>query len=164
MVGKVAPYPQVEVVDFIRLMQDFLAKRIDVDQYRRSYFDLSKMRMDVPDDEDKILQEAYGDADDFDDVVHLENTIDEAQLRERVSGSLERLRARGHAIPDYSKRQWMKRLIFVAEPNDCFKPQNEWVVMAHNLDDAGDVEQVAGPFNSRNDAEAAAQRLQDSSR
>ena len=90
------PYPQVEQVDFIRLMQDFLAKRIDVHQYRRSYFDLSKMRMDVPDDEDKILQEAYGDADDFDDVVHLENTIDEAQLRERVSGSLERLRARNY--------------------------------------------------------------------
>jgi hypothetical protein len=80
----VDPYPQVKVVDFIRLMQDFLAKRTDVHQYCRSYFDLSKMRIDVSDDEDKILQEAYGDADDFDDVVHLEYTIDETQLRERV--------------------------------------------------------------------------------
>ena len=96
------PYPQVEAVDFIRLMQDFLAKRIDVHQYRRSYFDLAKMRMDVSDDEDKSLQQAYGDADDFDDVVHLKYTIDEAQLKERVSGSLERLRALGHAIPDHS--------------------------------------------------------------
>jgi len=58
----------------------------------------------------------------------------------------------------------MKRLIFVAEPNDFLNPQNELAVMSHNLDDAGDVEQVAGPFNSRSDAEAAAQRLQDSSR
>lgn len=58
----------------------------------------------------------------------------------------------------------MKRLIFVAEPTDYFKPKNDWVVIAHNLDDAGDVQQVAGPFDSRTDAEAAAQRLQDSSR
>ncbi len=100
--SKVDSYPQVGVIDFMRLMRDFLGKRIDVHQYRRSYFDLSKMRMDMSDDEDKIIQEAYGDADDFDDVVHLEYTIDETQLRERVSGSLERLRALGHAIPDPS--------------------------------------------------------------
>jgi hypothetical protein len=78
-------------------MQDFLAGRIDVHQYCRRYFDLSKMRMDMSDDEDRIIQEAYGDADDFDDVVHLEYTIDEAQLRERVSRSLGRLRALGLA-------------------------------------------------------------------
>jgi hypothetical protein len=102
IVSRVDPYPQLEVVDFIRLMQNFLAKRIDVHQYRRSYFDLSKTRIVVSDDEDKILQQAYGDADDFDDVVHLEYTIDEAQLRERVSSSLERLRAVGHPIPDHS--------------------------------------------------------------
>jgi len=58
----------------------------------------------------------------------------------------------------------MKSLIFAAEPTDCFKPTNQWVVLAHNLDDAGDVEQVAGPFSSRSDAEAAAQRLQESFR
>jgi hypothetical protein len=93
------PHPQIEVLDFVRLMKDFLDKRIDVHQYKRSYFDLSAKRIIVSDDEDKILQQAYGDADDFDDVVHLEYTIDEEQLRERVSASLERLKGLGHAIP-----------------------------------------------------------------
>jgi hypothetical protein len=96
------PYPQIEVLDFVRLMKEFLGKRIDVHQYRRSYFDLSKKRFIVSDEEDKILQQAYGDADDFDEVVHLEYTINEVQLGERVTTSLERLRALGHAIGHHS--------------------------------------------------------------
>ena len=40
----------------------------------------------------------------------------------------------------------VKRLCFEAEPTDCFNLKGDWVVLAHNLDDAGDVEQVAGPF------------------
>ena len=55
----------------------------------------------------------------------------------------------------------MKRLIFVAEPSD-FKLQDQWFVMAHNLDNAGDVVRVAGPFSSRTEAEAEAQQLQHS--
>ena len=53
----------------------------------------------------------------------------------------------------------MKRLCFVAEPTDPFNLKCKWVVMAHNLDDAGDVEQIAGPFASETEAEAEAQRL-----
>ena len=53
----------------------------------------------------------------------------------------------------------MKRLVFVAEPRDCFKLKGDWVVMAHNLDDAGDVEQVGGPFSTKTEAEAEAERL-----
>lgn len=94
------PYPQIEVLDFVRLMKDFLGRRIDVHQYQRSYFDLSKKRLLATPEEDKIVQQAYGDADDFDDVVHLEYTIDEEQLRTRVSASLERFKALGHAIAD----------------------------------------------------------------
>jgi len=94
------PYPQIEVHDFVRLMKDFLDRHIDVRQYQRSYFDLSKKRFIVTDEEDKILQQAYGDADDFDDVVHLEYTINEEQLRERVSASLERLKTLGHVVRD----------------------------------------------------------------
>jgi hypothetical protein len=56
----------------------------------------------------------------------------------------------------------LKRLIFVAEPTD-FNSQDQWFVMAHNLDNAGDVEQVSGPFATRALAEAEAQRLQASS-
>ena len=50
--------------------------------------------------EDKIIQQAYGDADDFDNAVKLEYTIDEGQLRLRVSASLEKLKTLGHAIAD----------------------------------------------------------------
>ena len=91
------PHIQIEVLDFVRLMKDFLDRRIDVRQYQRSYFDLSKKRFVATPEEDKILQQAYGEADDFDDVVHLEYTIHEEQLRSRVSTSLERLKALGHA-------------------------------------------------------------------
>jgi hypothetical protein len=97
-------YPEVQVLDFVRLMADFLAKRIDAYQYRRDYFDLMKNRVVLTDEENKILEQAYGDADDFDDVVHLEYTIDDAQLRERVSGSLEKLKVLGHAIDDNGSR------------------------------------------------------------
>ena len=94
------PSPQIEVLDFVRLMQDLLENRIDVRQYQRSYFDLAKKRFIATDEEDKILQQAYGDADDFDDTVDLPSTIKEEQLRERVSVSLERLKTLGHVVPD----------------------------------------------------------------
>lgn len=56
----------------------------------------------------------------------------------------------------------VKRLTFIAEPRDCFNPKGEWVVMAHNLDDTGDVEQVGSPFHSRTEAEAEVARLEGS--
>jgi hypothetical protein len=37
-------YPEVQALDFVRLMADFLTKCIDAHQYRRSYFDLMKER------------------------------------------------------------------------------------------------------------------------
>jgi hypothetical protein len=59
------------------------------------------MRVGVlSEEEDKIIQQAYGDADDFDDAVKLEYSIDEGQLRQRVSASLEKLKTLGHAIAD----------------------------------------------------------------
>jgi hypothetical protein len=54
----------------------------------------------------------------------------------------------------------VKRLCFVAEPSDYFNLKGDWVVMGHNLDDAGDVEQVAGPFATRTEAEAEVERLE----
>jgi hypothetical protein len=38
----------------------------------------------------------------------------------------------------------VKRSTFVAEPTDCLNLRGDWVVMAHNPDDAGDVEQITG--------------------
>jgi hypothetical protein len=94
-------FPQVEVADYVRLMKDFLDSRIDVHEYRRSYFSFAKMRAGaLSEEEDKIIQQGYGDADDFDDTVKLEYTIDEDQLRQRVSSSLEKLKTLGHAIAD----------------------------------------------------------------
>jgi hypothetical protein len=94
-------FPQVEVADYVRLMKDFLDSRIDVHEYCRCYFSFAKMRVGVlSEEEDKIIQQAYGDADDFDDAVKLEYTIDEGQLRQRVSASLEKLKTLGHAIAD----------------------------------------------------------------
>jgi hypothetical protein len=55
--------------------------------------------------------------------------------------------------------QQVKRLCFVAEPRDFFNLKGEWVVMAHNLDDAADVEQVGGPFPTQMEAKAEAERL-----
>lgn len=53
----------------------------------------------------------------------------------------------------------VKRLCYVAEPRDCFNLKGEWVVMAHNLDEAGDVEQFGGSFLTKTEAEAEAERL-----
>jgi hypothetical protein len=50
--------------------------------------------------------------------------------------------------------QQVKRLCFVADPTDCFNLKGDWVVMAHNLDDAGDVEQVGDPYPTQTEAEA----------
>jgi Bacterial self-protective colicin-like immunity len=92
-------FPQVGVIDYVRLMKDFLGRRIDVHEYRRCFFSFAKMRADVlSEEEDKIIQQAYGDADDFDDSVKLEYVINEGQLRQRVS--LEKLKTLGHAIAD----------------------------------------------------------------
>jgi len=56
----------------------------------------------------------------------------------------------------------MKRIIYMAEPSD-FDSQDQWFVMAHNLDDAADVEQAAGPFTNQADANAEIRRLEASS-
>jgi hypothetical protein len=45
-------------------------------------------------------------------------------------------------------------LCSVAEPRDCFNLKGDWVVMALNLDDAGDVKQVGGAFPTRTQVDA----------
>jgi Bacterial self-protective colicin-like immunity len=92
------PFPQIQVLDFVRLMKDFLDGRVGVKDYQRQYFELNTKRVILSEEESKILQQAYGDADDFDDAVQLAYTINEEQLKERVSVTLERLRRLGHPI------------------------------------------------------------------
>lgn len=40
-----------------------------------------------------------------------------------------------------------------------FNPKGEWIVVAHNLADPGDVEQIAGPYATKTQAEEEAERL-----
>ncbi len=82
----------------VKLVSLTLNGCIAVDHYRKSYFALIKKRMTVTDDESRILQQAYGDADDYDAVVKLEYAIDEAQLRERVAQTVSKLAALGYEL------------------------------------------------------------------
>lgn len=47
------PYPQIDVLDFVRLMRDFLEKRINAEQYQRAYFDLNTKRIVLSEEESK---------------------------------------------------------------------------------------------------------------
>ena len=57
-IRKIKAYPEIAVLDFVRLMKDFLDKRIDVYQYCRSYCELNVNRLVVSEEESKILQQA----------------------------------------------------------------------------------------------------------
>ena len=86
---------EVGVADFLSLMEAYLADRIKVDEYRSTYFQLMKQRTNFSEDEFRILQPAYGDADDYDAVVRLEYTIEEPELRMRVAKSVQDLKELG---------------------------------------------------------------------
>lgn len=64
-----------------------LQGRLDAGQYAQQYFALMAKRMTLTEEEDRILQRAYGDADDYepDTPIKLPNLINEQQLRERVA-------------------------------------------------------------------------------
>ena len=46
-IRKIKAYPEIAVLDFVRLIKDFLDKRIDVYQYCRSYCELNVNRFVV---------------------------------------------------------------------------------------------------------------------
>ena len=76
-------------------MKDFFEEKIDVRSYQMGIFALMKRRSRFTNDEYRIIQVAYGDADDFDPIVRLEYTILEPELRRRVANSIEELAALG---------------------------------------------------------------------
>lgn len=53
-----------------------------------------------------------------------------------------------------------EEIVLCGRPRGCFNMKGDWVVMAHNLDDAGDVKQVGGAFPTRTQADAEAERFQ----
>jgi hypothetical protein len=91
------------VVDYLRLMTAFLEGSIDARAYTRGYFDLTNRRVNIPNEEvQRITQQAYGDADDYEPDTELRRTnsqwIGELQLRERVAKSLRKLEALGYQV------------------------------------------------------------------
>ena len=89
-------YGEIDISDFLRLMKDFVDGRIDARQYQSSYSDLMIKRFVVPsEDVSRVLQQAFGDADDYDPVVRLPSTIEEPELRRRVSNSIRELESLG---------------------------------------------------------------------
>jgi Bacterial self-protective colicin-like immunity len=91
-------YGEVGVPEFLQLMKGFIEMRISARNYRETYFTLMKRRMILSEEESRILQQAYGDADDYDPTMMLHHTIDELELRERVAKSIGKLSALGYAV------------------------------------------------------------------
>jgi hypothetical protein len=94
---------EFSVIDYMRLMKTFLDENIDARKYKRSYFDLTKRRVNIPNEEvNRITQQAYGDADDYEPDTELRKTnpqwIGEPELRERVAKSLRELEALGYQV------------------------------------------------------------------
>jgi hypothetical protein len=94
---------EFDVTDYMRLMRDFLDRRIDAHQYIRSYFELTVKRVNIPNEEvSRITQQAYGDADDYepDITIRHPNWIGESELRDRVARSLRELACLGYRLED----------------------------------------------------------------
>jgi self-protective colicin-like immunity protein len=79
--------------DYLDLMTQFVERRLSVEEYRGRFWTMNKKRSLYSDHADVIIQRAFGDADDYDEVVHLPYTIDEAELRNRVADSVKKLKA-----------------------------------------------------------------------
>jgi hypothetical protein len=89
-----------DVSDYLGVMDDFLESRVSTEEYRRRFFEMGKKRCVLSDEEDVVIQKAYGDADDYDEVVSLPCTINESELRERVANSVKMLEALVGHQPD----------------------------------------------------------------
>jgi hypothetical protein len=77
-------------------MIDYLDGRIEARRYQEGIFTLMQSRARFTEEEFRILQIAYGDADDYDADVRLEYTILEPELRHRIAESVEALIALEH--------------------------------------------------------------------
>jgi hypothetical protein len=54
-------YGEVGVADDMRLMKQFVHGQMRADQYKQRYFELTKKRVHIPDEEsNRIKQQAYG--------------------------------------------------------------------------------------------------------
>jgi hypothetical protein len=89
---------EIDVVEYLRLMKDYLEDRIDAERYTKNYFELTKHRVNIRNEGiNRVTQQAYGDADDYEPDATLRKTdprwIGEAELKDRVRESLRELEA-----------------------------------------------------------------------
>jgi hypothetical protein len=87
---------EISVVEYLRLMKDYLEGRIDAERYTKHYFELTQRRVNIPNEEvSRVTQQAYGDADDYEPDADLRKTdprwIGESELKDRVRKSLREL-------------------------------------------------------------------------
>jgi hypothetical protein len=85
------PHDEACVSEYLQLMTSYHKGLIDARSYQSAYFSLMVKRIILTEEESRILQQAYGDADDYDAELKLEYTIDEPELRARVSRSIAEL-------------------------------------------------------------------------
>jgi hypothetical protein len=84
-------YGEASVIEFARIMRDYLEGRTDVHAYRQNLFGSMTKRTNLNEEESRIVQQAYGDADDYDQAVSLTYTLDEPELKTRIAKSLKDL-------------------------------------------------------------------------
>jgi hypothetical protein len=92
---------EVGALDYVGLMADYLAGRLDADQYTKAFFAFNKRRVNLPNERaSELIQKAHGDADDYEPDTELRRTnrqwIGEPELRARVAKSLRELEALGY--------------------------------------------------------------------
>lgn len=92
--------PEIQVSHYVRLMKNFLDKTISVRQYCEGIFNAAQVRCTLTEEESRIIGIAFHDADDYDEEIRLPHTIDESELRNRVTESLKELRSVGVVIDD----------------------------------------------------------------
>lgn len=92
-----------EAQNHIRLMTDFLGSCISVEEYRSQFSNMNAKWHMLSDEQDVVIQKAYGDADDYDEVVSLPYTIDLPTLRGRVANSVRALHALEHGDTNTSE-------------------------------------------------------------
>lgn len=86
--------------DYLRLLKDYVENRIHVETYRDRLFSMSSKRSLMADEASIVIQQAYGDADDYDPVEKLDYTIDESALRERVEKAVAELERLGYQVEE----------------------------------------------------------------
>lgn len=95
-----AEFPEIQVSYYAKLMKHFLDRKVSVHQYREGIFNAALVRCTLTEEQCAIIGIAFHDADDYDGEIRLPHTIDESELRSRVTKSLKELLSLGVVMDD----------------------------------------------------------------